>query len=278
MLAPKWIFPIALVAAAGCGWINDLKPKVSPENAVIAGNVGAQSAETSAARYDPPAASAFAFAFAPGDCGVGTYTDADLDHWPDTSAVFTWSDCVKSYPIGTATLNGTVTIVDTSVGTRSLDFTADPIQMTIGIVDTANDANVTLTVSGSATGTAPDKVQWNAHQLWNGTLAGTAVDIAETVGWTTIYTSPGWLPGSPMADGTLTISGQWNATVNGDPVNATVSTVDGNGAASTLTVTESCESKITAGTLRFKFDNGPRDGKITVTWTGCGSRSVDVNL
>lgn len=258
----------ALALVSGCNLADELTPKVGPKNAFVGGNAASQSAENGALQYAPPGGTAFA----PGDCGAGTFTDADGDGWADAATSLTWETCVQEGGLGTVTIDGSVTITDTVPGTPSLAFSASPISLSATIVNVEDQIDLTVTADGSATGSAPSSITWDSHRTWTGNIEDVDVDIDEDIGWTTVYTSAGWTPGTALADGTLTIDGPWSATISGDELDGDVETT------TPLTITAACESKITAGEIVISWDNGPSNGEITVTWSACGDRSVEVDL
>jgi hypothetical protein len=72
-----------------------------------------------------------------------------------------------------------------------------------------------------------------------------------------------------VVGGTLTASGDWNVSIGTASAEATLASP------TPLTLTPSCATRVTAGTLTATYAGalGQMD-TITVTWTGCGTRTV----
>ena len=87
--------------------------------------------------------------------------------------------------------------------------------------------------------------------------------------YTVTFTLPGFSTVKREAvelTGSLTATGMWIVDVDGTSVEATLSTP------TPLTLTPSCATGVTAGIAKGTWDNGAHS--ITVTWTGCGTRTV----
>jgi len=207
----------------------------------------------------------------------GNTADADLDNIP-ASATVTYN-CTAMALGYTGTLNGTMSVTDDAPNVAAWAFTGG--------------ANLHATLTGPFGGTAvrdwdgmivaTQTTNFALHRtldvvtVWtapggdgSGGLAGRQTTVTEDNDWTITYTPMvTWMPGSIVVTGSLTATGQWNFTINEFAGMATLATP------TPLTLDPNCATRITAGTVTGAYmDDDMNDHTVTVTWTGCGARTV----
>lgn len=257
----------ALALAAGCSGGNSSSKVIDNTESQAAGKTLALSIEDTAAALGPadqgPAA-------APACASLsGDTSDPDGDHIP-TDATITWTNCSQSGPGGTAVFNGTENAKDDDPNpafafTLAIDGT---------LVETASQGGATATAhrTGSIVGSQPGGAYQLVHDE-QGTVdaqgGGQTYHAEEAYTLTTVYT-PGsaWTPGQAPVAGTYAVSGTWSATVQGASANSNVQTPV------SLSLDPACATHVVAGTVAATFDGPNATRTLTVTWNGCGSRTV----
>ena len=256
------------VLATGCMKSDG---SITAAQAQNAGDALGTGIEDSAKGFGPMNASASADA----PCVVlsGDTADTDQDNIPANARLtFNCTALALGY---TGTLTGTETVMDDMPTAAWWAFTG------------AADLHATLT--GPFGGTIV--------RDWSGELKGTQATVggpfatARTVSVTTVFTPPGahahattvtedndwavtftpmatWTPGGVAVTGSLWATGTWNATVDGLEIAASLSTP------TPVKLDPTCATRATAGQVRGTYGVGATMRSITVTWTGCGARTV----
>jgi hypothetical protein len=240
----------------------------SQEEASSAGQAMANGIEQSAAMYGPITMGLGADA----SCAAvsGDTSDPDGDHIPN-NATLTYNCSASAFGL-TGTLTGTLNAVDDQPGSIAWAFTgmAD-LQSAV----TGPSSSVTASLSGkivasqvSIAGPFALARTGDATTVFTTKTKTTTVD--ETDQWTITYTPMfQWTPGNLAITGSLSVSGTWDVTVDGgEAANAMLSTP------TALTLTPSCKTRITAGSVVAGYMLNGQSNTITVTWTGCGQSSV----
>ena len=261
---------LALAIATGCSGGKSGAKTIDTTESQVAGKTLASSVEDSTAAVGPADQGA---AFVSSSTCVtlsGDTSDSDGDHIP-ANATLTFTNCVKTGQNGTATFNGTETAHDDQPAIAAFAFTLN----VDGTVDLAGNGGATETIhrTGSIVGTTPTAGTYQlAHDrvtTIDAQANGQTFAANENYQLTTAYT-PGsaWTPGTAPVQGTYNVNGSWSATVNGASADSTVATT------TPLTFDPACATHITAGAITAVF-NGPNATRtLTVTWSGCGSRTV----
>ena len=261
---------LALALVAGCSGSKAGDKTIDTTESQAAGKALAASIEDSAAAVGPADQGA-AFASS-STCYTlsGDTSDTDGDHIP-ANATLTFTNCVKTQGNVTATFNGTEAAHDDQPAVATFAFTLS----VDGTLDLAAAGGATETVhrTGSIVGTTPSAGTYQlAHDRTTTIDAqgnGQTFAATENYQLTTTYTPSGaWTPGSGPVGGTYTANGSWDATVNGANANATVATT------TPLTFDPSCETHVTAGVITATFTGPNATRTLTVTWSGCGARTV----
>lgn len=265
------ISAIALaLALAGCSGGKSGSKTIDNTESQAAGKTLAASVEDSAAALGPANQGAAFASSATCYTLSGDVTDTDMDNIP-VDATLTFANCVKTGPNGTATFNGVEHVADTLPAQAAFAFTLD----VDGTLDLAANGGATATIhrTGSIAGSVPTpgtyQLTHDRSTTEDAQSNGQTLTASEQYMLTTAYTPlSAWTPGTPPVAGNYSASGSWNATVNDASADSTIAT------SAPLMFDPSCESHITGGTIDATF-NGPNATRtLTVTWTGCGARTV----
>lgn len=202
----------------------------------------------------------------------GDTADPDGDSIPNHATVtFNCSDTSLGY---TGTLTGTLMVTDTQPAALAWAFAGDAnLHATLtgpagGMITTDRTGTITA-AQGSAVGPYTlARTLTVTTVLTTATQRSTTVDVDND--WTITYTPTAtWMPGTIVIGGKLEATGSWNvAVVGGASASATLATP------TPLTLTPSCESRVTAGEVTATYADGAKTNTITVTWTGCGASTV----
>lgn len=261
---------LALALAAGCSGNKDGAKTIDNTESQAAGKTLALSIEESAGAVGPADQGA---AFTASNACVtlsGDTSDTDADHIP-ADATLTFTNCVKTTPTVTATFNGTESVHDDQPAAAAFAFTLN----VDGTLDLAATSGATETIhrTGSIVGSTPSA---GTYQLAHDRLTtvdaqggGQTFSASENYQLTTTY-SPlsAWTPGTAPVAANYTADGAWSATVNGASADATVATT------TPLHFDPACDTHVTSGTVTATFSGPNATRTLTVTWTGCGARTV----
>lgn len=211
---------------------------------------------------------------------TGDPSDADLDNIPVSGTI---NYACTSTALGlTGMLTGTIAITDDEPNTAAWHFTGTA-NLHASLTAT-NGASIMYDRDGSliasqATPLGPFSL---AHDLDTVTMFRTGGDlgaprtttVTEAAGWTLTFTPMAtWSPGGLVITGSLAATGDWTVTVESETATATATATLGTPTA--LTLDPACETRITAGVLVATYPiEGGGTGTVTVTWTGCGQRTV----
>jgi len=234
-----------------------------------AGDALGNGIEDSAASFGPMNGGATADAA----CVVlsGDIADTDQDSIPANARLtFNCTAVALGY---TGTLTGTETVVDDQPTAIAWAFTAaadlhatltGPFGGTI-VRDWAGQIKAT---QGSAVGPFSLDRTLDVSTVFT-PPAGRAATVTEANAWTITYTpTVSWTAGAVVVAGNLRASGTWDVTVGNASANATLSTP------TPLTMTPTCATRVTAGVVEGTYEEAGQTRTITVTWTGCGQRTV----
>jgi len=202
----------------------------------------------------------------------GDSADPDLDSIPN-NAKLTF-DCASTLFGFTGTLTGTMGVVDDQPGAVAWAFTG------------MADLNASLTgpdggsivrdwsgaiVASQGSPVGPFKLQrtLDVTTVFTG-ARGAKTTVTEDNDWAVTFTPVAtWTPGAVIVTGKLAATGSWNITVNEHAATATLATP------TALTLDPACASRVTAGTVAASYvDDAGNAGTISVTWTGCGVKTV----
>ncbi len=198
----------------------------------------------------------------------GDTTDPDGDSIP-TDATLTFN-CTNSGFGLTGMVTGTETVTDTQPSQAAWAFAATAmfhatLTSQAGASITQDRSGTLTATQASATGPFSLARTLDATTVFKGDRGNTLATVDETNGWTMTYTpSASWTPGGVVVGGSLGVTGSWSVTVNDKAADVTLN------ATTPLTLTPSCATRVTAGTLVGTYPAGT----ITVTWTGCGVSTV----
>jgi hypothetical protein len=201
----------------------------------------------------------------------GDVADTDLDNIP-ANATLTLA-CTDTSLGFTGMVTGTLTVMDTQPTAVAWAFTGNAdLHNSLtgpGGASIVSDRIGTLTATqGSAAGPFNLARSLDVVTVLK-SAAGASVTVTETTGWTLGFTpSVTWTPGGVVVGGDLAASGTWEVTVGNKAASATIATP------TPLTVTPSCSTRVTAGTVTGTYETAAVTHTITVTWTGCGQRTV----
>jgi hypothetical protein len=202
----------------------------------------------------------------------GDVNDPDGDSIPN-AAKLTF-DCTSTTLGVTTTVTGTEMVTDDQPNAVAWAFTADANLH--GAITAQNGASITTDRVGTIVGTqaglvGPFALARTLDVTTTLTDArGASVDVTETDDWTLSYTPQAtWTPGGIVVTGSLAASGMWHVTIGTATADATLAT----GAA--LTLTPTCETRVTAGSVSAAYEGGGHMNTVTVTWTGCGASTVN---
>ncbi len=261
---------IAGATSAGCVKRDD--GGLSQGEAKSAGDALGNGIEDAAATYGPMKASA-----ADTTCIVlsGDQADPDGDSIP-LDARLTY-DCTTQALGYTGRLTGTQDVMDDQPAAAAWAFTgsADLHASLTG----PGGGSITSDWDGSLVGTQASVIGPYALRrtldvvtvFMGGGDAGPRLTstVTEDNDWTVTFTPQAtWTPGGVVVTGSLAATGSWNVDVDGKSFEATLSTP------TPLVVTPGCETLITAGVAVGTYPIEGGSGTITVTWTGCGARTV----
>lgn len=202
----------------------------------------------------------------------GDAADPDMDNIPN-NAKLTYN-CTGMLFGFTGTLTGTLGVVDDQPNAIAWAFTG------------MSDLNASLTgpdgasivrdwsgkiVASQASPVGPFKTQRTLDVTTVFTdRRGAKLTVTEDNDWAVTFTPMAtWTPGSLIVTGKVSATGSWNITVGEHAATATIATP------TPLTLDPACASRITAGTVTGSYvDDAENNGTITVTWTGCGVKTV----
>ena len=198
----------------------------------------------------------------------GDVTDPDGDSIP-TNATLTFNCSNTAFGL-TGMVTGTETVMDTEATTAAWAFAATA-NLHATLTSQAG-ASITQDRDGTLTATQTGAVgpfglarTLDATTVFKGDRGNTLAAVDEHNAWTMIYSPTAiWTPGGVVVGGSLGVTGSWSVTVNDKAADATLD------ATTPLTLTPSCATRVTAGTLVGTY----AAGTITVTWTGCGASTV----
>ena len=261
---------LAVVAASACG-----RNGAAPIDGATAGQAMGADAENQSNNFDASGGTGFATVSCPGGgtLDVTVTVDGDGDGVPGSLAE-TYSACkfagVNAYVQYDGTIDWsdpTPAVADTSA---HLAYSMQTLLST-----NAGDYSVTAQVAGSADVTSPSVGQYQMVGNGGGTTTYHTPNKTKVVDhthqWTWTYSPSGpFHLGAPLVDGTLSANGHWTFQSGAKSLDATITTL------TPLTVVPraTCATHVTAGELQGVYTNGTKTGTITVTWTGCGQRTV----
>ena len=202
-----------------------------------------------------------------GDAG-----DADMDNIP-ANAKLTFNCTGMLFGV-TGNLTGTLGVVDDQPNAVAWAFTG-MADMTASLTGSDGGSIVRdwtgkiVGSQGSAVG--PFKLQRTLDVSTVFTDRNkNKLTVTEDNDWSVTFTPMvTWAPGSVIVTGKLNATGSWNLTVGEHAATATIATP------TPLTLDPSCATRVTAGTVTGSYvDDAESSGTITVTWSGCGVKSV----
>jgi hypothetical protein len=272
-----WIVAVSVagagIAAGGCK--HDDGDGLTQEQVRAAGDALGNGIEDSASAYGPMVMTA-------ADLGCTTLSgdtaDPDGDAIP-TAATLTYN-CTSRALGYTGMITGTVAVTDDQPAALAWAFTGDAdlhaSLSSTGGAGLTSDWSGTI-VGSQATGVGPFALDRALDVVSTFTAGGgdlgprTMTTVVEDNAWTVTFTpTVSWSAGQLVVNGELAATGSWNVTVDENPtLTATLATP------MPLVVMPSCETLLTAGVVTATYpEEGGTTATITVTWTGCGQRTV----
>jgi hypothetical protein len=209
----------------------------------------------------------------------GDTSDPDGDAIP-TGATLTYN-CTSRALGYTGMLTGTIAVTDDEPAMLAWAFTGDAdLHASLtgpGGATLTSDWNGSI-IGSQATGAGPFALDRSLDVVTTfvtggGDLGGepTMTSVVEDNAWTITFTPTlSWQAGQLVVNGNLAATGSWNVTVDQNPtLTATLATP------TPLVVMPSCETLLTSGvvTATYPIEMGGTE-TLTVTWTGCGQRTV----
>jgi hypothetical protein len=259
---------VSLIACAGCAKQSTTNGTFGQADSQSAGQALAVGIEDSAKTYGPVNTNG---AGADAACVTlsGDTTDSDQDTIP-ASATLTFN-CTSTSLGYTGTVTGTEMITDTAPSAVAWAFsaTADLNGSLVG----PGGASITQARVGTIVATQPSNFvlarTLDVTTVFAGADQGASVTVTENTDWTVTFTPMlTWTPGGAAVTGSLTATGSWDVTVGNAAAAATLATP------TALTLTPSCETRVTAGTVMATYQGEAQQHSISVTWTGCGTSTV----
>jgi len=258
----------SLVATSALGCAATQERALSQAESASAGDALGAGIEDAAKTFGPVAT-----AGADGGCValVGDTSDADGDGIPaDAKLTF---DCSTTVFGLTGTLTGTEGVTDDQPDAIAWAFTgsADLHASLTG----PRGASIVRDWSGQLVATQAAALgpftlgrTLDATTVFT-TATGTTTTVTENNDWSVSFTpSIAWTPGAVIVSGSLDAAGSWNVDVDGVGAEATLSTP------TPLTLSPTCATRITAGTVRGTYEAQGVSHTIDVTWSGCGLHTV----
>lgn len=250
------------------------EPSLDSETAAVAGSAIRFTASRLAWAYEPPS-----LGWTSAGCVTVTGADADADGFPDaaTAGNVALDSCQRPAFGGLLGLSGSATVEDTDGG--ALASFAHEATGSFAVTGSGFDA-ATWTFSdagGDATGYYG---LYSSASVALVTATPDFVDLTlERYRLDAAYDPAGtWTPGTVLSSGTLTVDGPWLAVFPEVVANGQLQT------AVPLTVDPGCAERVTAGELRAYYATFTTDDEcsgpnwavfeLSVTWTGCGSVTV----
>lgn len=286
-----------LLSVAACA-PSPSKPGAEPINDASAGEAGgamASSIEAGADGYRRPPDQPAAMAMVGGTGGDGSFipsfclhlregdvwADVDQDGYPSPDVRIDIA-CTFQRAEGEITASGVLTMGDTNPAVAGFDSSVAIDDIDVLVVG----SNGKYHVAGSSSETNSGQVNGAMFSLThheeqdNLTEALDLDDVlyertTENYSWDLVLDVTDFVPGSDAPAGTLDVTGSWDVSVLkpfediDQAAGTTVTTTN------TLTMDPACATSITAGSVRATFSGSDGEATIDVTWTGCGTHSVD---
>ena len=271
----KRIYIVALAGgmvalAVGCG------PSASaPVDGATAGQAMGADAENQSNNFDASGGTGVAPISCPGGgtLDVAVTVDGDGDGVPGaldetyTACKFPGNGVYAQYDGTIDWSDPTPVVADTSA---HLSYS-----MTALLSTNAGDYSVTAQVTGSADVSSPSAGEYQMVGNGGGTTTYHTPNkdkvVDHTHQWTWTYTPSGpFHLGGAIADGTMSATGHWTFQSGSKSRDVNVTTVT----PLTIVPRATCPTHVTGGELQGTFSDGAKTGTITVTWTGCGQRTV----
>lgn len=244
-------------------------PSAEPEHNVEAGAAMSVSAENSAQNYEI-ARTGQSFG---GTCySWSDSTDGDADGFP-ASAILTLTDCVETSGDSTLTVTGSATLTDPDDAAAAFAFSGSlSLERAAAGDGSTTSASYEGTLVGSNNAATFDIAEGSQTARNTSSISAEIGDIdatvTETFYRTTRFTpSTTWDWRTGLVTGTMTISGRSRF----DSI-AKDTEVD---TPAPLQIDPGCLTLIVGGSIRATYDGDVSTAHITVTWDGCGSRSID---
>ena len=203
----------------------------------------------------------------------GDIADADGDSVP-VAATLTF-DCTTKALGFTATLTGTESVVDDQPNLAAWSFTA---QAHLEAVLTGPTGD-TLTIDRDGSIVATQDGLLGPYHLQRNLAVSTVAagskpaTIEADNAWMMTFKpqlEQPWSGGDPVVGGKLDASGTWNFTVSDASNEISVeATIDGS-----VTLSPSCATRVTSGTVTGTFAADGATKSIEVTWSSCGQHTV----
>jgi len=260
---------VSLLAIIGTGCVAKSSGTIERADSQAAGDALGNGIEDSAAAFGPLNVGATADA----QCVTlgGDIADTDADHIP-ANATLTF-DCTSMALGLTGALTGTESVVDDQPAAAAWAFTASAnfhasLTGSLGASIVRDWNGQIVTTQASQAGPFALDRALDVVTVFTGANGGSTT-VTEANDWTITYTPQlVFTPGGAIVTGTVSAAGTWDVTVGDKGANAALATP------TPLTLTPSCATFVTAGTITGTYLGGGVTNTITVTWTACGQRTV----
>lgn len=258
----------SLLATSAIGCATNQERALSQSESASAGDALGAGIEDAAKTFGPVAT-----AGANDGCVAlsGDTSDLDGDGIPaDAKLTF---DCSATAFGLTGTLTGTEGVVDDQPGAIAWAFTGSAnlhasLEGPRGASIVRDWSGQLVATQAAALGPFTLGRSLDATTVFTN-ARGDTTTVTENNDWSVSFTpSIQWTPGAVIVNGELAADGSWNVDVDGIGAEATLSTP------TPLTLSPTCATRITGGTVRGTYEANGELHTIDVTWSGCGLHTV----
>lgn len=211
-----------------------------------------------------------------------TWTDADGDGAPSPAVTLEIS-CTYIGAEGSVTAGGTVVFSDPNPMAPGFDGSMEFNDLDVVITGTDSKLHITTNASNVNSGQPlgnetfelthhEDEETTTEFLGLDDTLYG---DVYEAFNWDMVLTVTGFQPGNDAPAGSLEVDGGWDVRIRNffeDFEHAASTAVE---TVVPLGLDPACPTNIVSGEVAASFDGEEGTATINVTWTGCGSHTVE---
>ena len=276
ILTVSTLAAVTVLFGVACGRNSQVAP-VDGLHAQAAGAEIGGAAESDVIGYEPESAGLAYATSGMNPCisvSPNPPVDSDHDGTPD-DVTFTATDCEKALPNGDlARFDGTMQVQDPTADVADFnvvrtDNTELKVKDPAGTLRLDQKSAGVIDGSEPTAGTFERKVNKSDDTIFQGPGDTVAHHAVVSRNWTVDYTpASAWNPGQPMVAGSVSISGTFSGTIDGQSIDGDVTTL------SPLSVDPACPTHVVGGELKREMNKGTHTRTIDVQWTGCGQKTV----